>query len=46
MQTSNFLPGQEAREENSAEGNVALQTMTPRIRKYMWWLQIAILNQI
>ncbi|KAL6333357.1 hypothetical protein AAG906_028542 [Vitis piasezkii] len=36
------IMGQEAREENSAEGNVALQTMTPRIRKYMWWLQIAI----
>ncbi|RVX10723.1 Purine permease 21 [Vitis vinifera] len=36
------IMGQEAREENSAEGNVVLQTMTPRIRKYMWWLQIAI----
>ncbi|XP_034697990.1 probable purine permease 10 isoform X1 [Vitis riparia] len=36
------IMGQEAREENSAEGNVALQTMAPRIRKYMWWLQIAI----
>ena len=35
-------PDQEAGAENSAEGHEALQTKTPRFRRYKLWFQISI----